>query len=145
MKKSFEKDMIVPVADKAKLTAAMPESNKELDEVFYLITESRKRAGALSLPHIKQTFVEMVHTELGIRMKEESSLGLYVNRCVELCWFMCMQEPPMYMEWCSNGDHNSGDFRSYTRSGSTVDFCVWPCVRQYEKGPLMAKGVAQMQ
>ncbi|KAL3878833.1 hypothetical protein ACJMK2_031161 [Sinanodonta woodiana] len=145
MKKSFAKDIIFPLADHAELKAAIPESNKELKEIFSVLTESRKRVGALSLPKIKQAFVQMVKMDLKIPIKEQSSLKLYVNRCVELCWFMCLQDPPMYVEWCVSGDHNTGDFSSYTRSGTTVNFCVWPCVRQYENGPLMAKGVAQMR
>ncbi|KAL5012979.1 hypothetical protein ScPMuIL_011530 [Solemya velum] len=69
----------------------------------------------------------------------------FVNKCVELSWLMCLQDPPVVLD-CSakRGDNFDNTlFRHYTKSGDTVDYLVWPALRLYNGGPVICKGVVQ--
>jgi hypothetical protein len=41
------------------------------------------------------------------------------------------------------GQFDTDSFRHYTKSGSTVDYVVWPVLFLHEGGPIICKGVAQ--
>ena len=69
----------------------------------------------------------------------------YVTKCVEICWFSCIQDPPLVFD----SDLNHGDefddaiMKTYTKKGSEVDFIVWPVLKLCENGAILAKGVVQ--
>lgn len=69
----------------------------------------------------------------------------FVNKCVELCWFMAVGDPPVVM----SGDMKSGEtidtnlFRFYTKSGEYSEFVVWPALLLTKQGPVISKGVVQ--
>ena len=69
----------------------------------------------------------------------------YIDKCVELCWYMNIQERPVVIDF----DYQKGDkfrtdvHRHYTKTGSTCDFLVWPPMFLYDGGPLLQKGVMQ--
>lgn len=68
----------------------------------------------------------------------------FIKSCIRLCWYMNIQEPPVYM--VTDVDPNSLHmFRAYTRSGDVIDYVVWPSLLLKEDGPLLYKGVAQMK
>lgn len=69
----------------------------------------------------------------------------YIGHCVQLCWLMCVQDPPVNISWNveSGAKFNSDLYRHYTKTGYTVDFLVWPTLRLHQDGPLLCKGVAQ--
>lgn len=68
----------------------------------------------------------------------------FVNRCVELCWMMHIQDPPMVLDFGSSAEIvDKNVFRFFTRSGELVDFVVWPAVLLHDNGPLIQKGVVQ--
>ncbi|KAL3878812.1 hypothetical protein ACJMK2_031140 [Sinanodonta woodiana] len=67
----------------------------------------------------------------------------YAKTTVEIVWWMCVQDPPIQLEYAKSGSFDSNLYRSYTKSGSFVDFCVWPLVRLCENGPILTKGIAQ--
>lgn len=68
----------------------------------------------------------------------------FIKSCIRLCWYMNLQEPPVYM--VTDVDPNSLHmFRAYTRSGDVIDYVVWPSLLLKEDGPLLYKGVAQMK
>lgn len=69
----------------------------------------------------------------------------YVKECIELCWLMSLQDPPVVFGETSSTmtKFDTNVFRSYTQSGTFVDFVVWPPMYLYEGGPVLSKGVAQ--
>lgn len=69
----------------------------------------------------------------------------FAERCVELCWFMQTTHPPIHLSACAPGDGKmNGDiYKAYMKSGTEVDYVVWPVMYLYEKGPLLTKGIAQ--
>lgn len=70
----------------------------------------------------------------------------FIESCTEMCWFMTMQQPPMVFYF---GGHKKNTqlerdyFQFYTKSGSLLDFVVWPALKLHENGPLLRKGVAE--
>ncbi|OWF41866.1 uncharacterized protein LOC110461834 [Mizuhopecten yessoensis] len=67
----------------------------------------------------------------------------YRASCVELCWYMCLQDPPVAMMADITTKSTKDHFRAYTRSGKYLGFVVWPALLLHENGPLLYKGVAQ--
>lgn len=69
----------------------------------------------------------------------------YTEKCFELCWYMNLQSPPVYMDLSvKEGDKfNKETYKHYTSLGKKVAYVVWPALYLHEGGPLLAKGVAQ--
>ncbi|KAL3878815.1 hypothetical protein ACJMK2_031143 [Sinanodonta woodiana] len=67
----------------------------------------------------------------------------YATSTVEIVWWMCVQDPPIHLEYATSGRFDSNLYENYKQSGSFVDFCVWPLVRLHENGPILTKGIAQ--
>uniref|UniRef100_K1PU25 Mitochondria-eating protein C-terminal domain-containing protein n=1 Tax=Magallana gigas TaxID=29159 RepID=K1PU25_MAGGI len=84
-------------------------------------------------------------TKLKIKQKVYDSCKEYIEKCVELCWMMRIQDPPIYMEadYQTNSAFDSNKMRSYTKAGKFVHFVVWPTFFLHKDGPLLAKGVVQ--
>ena len=68
----------------------------------------------------------------------------FVNKCVQYCWLMCIQDPPIHMSTFNRGEeYNSNEMKSFTKTGRFVDFVVWPAFYLYENGPLLSKAIIQ--
>ncbi|XP_076117909.1 uncharacterized protein LOC143085446 isoform X2 [Mytilus galloprovincialis] len=65
----------------------------------------------------------------------------YVDKCIELCWYSAISDPPLVYAFDANT--NVDDFRGYTKSGDEIDYVVWPSMYLHEYGPLLYKGVVQ--
>ena len=69
----------------------------------------------------------------------------FARKCVELCWLMAVQDPPLVfgsLPLCRD-KFNADLYREYTRSGTRIDFPVWPALHLYENGPVLSKGVVE--
>lgn len=52
--------------------------------------------------------------------------------------------PPLVIEVGTTFDNIDTDtYRTYTKSGTRLDFVVWPPLRLGARGPLLCKGIAQ--
>lgn len=71
---------------------------------------------------------------------------LFVEKCCELCWYMCITEPPMVIEYRNfeNTPMDTNIFNQYNRTGSVVEYVVWPALLLHENGPVLSKGTAQV-
>uniref|UniRef100_A0A8W8KVZ5 Mitochondria-eating protein C-terminal domain-containing protein n=1 Tax=Magallana gigas TaxID=29159 RepID=A0A8W8KVZ5_MAGGI len=83
--------------------------------------------------------------KLKIKQRVYDSCKEYIEKCVELCWMMRIQDPPIYMEadYQPNSPFDSNKMQSYTKAGKLVHFVVWPTFFFHKDGPLLAKGVVQ--
>lgn len=71
-----------------------------------------------------------------------------MDKCIEICWFMNVLDPPMVLKWPmehQNAEDLVANFRHYTKAGIQLDFAVWPALLFYDQGPLVVKGVMQMK
>lgn len=69
----------------------------------------------------------------------------FAERCVELCWFMQITQPPIHLSACFPEKRimNNDIFKAYMKSGRVIDYIVWPVMYLHENGPLLTKGIAQ--
>lgn len=74
-----------------------------------------------------------------------TSMQKYIDRCIEYCWMMVIQDPPMILDFgpAQNEKFDKDVFRCYTITGEKVKFVVWPAVFLHNNGPLVTKGVLQ--
>ncbi|XP_061184460.1 uncharacterized protein LOC133192473 [Saccostrea echinata] len=111
-------------------------------QIYRKITELQKEVSTLSISNTKQFLRDdsnfMLPYEIVMNCCE-----LFVDKCVELCWMMHIQDPPMVLDFGSSDIVDKNMFRLFTRSGDVVDFVVWPAVLLHENGPLVQKGVVQ--
>ena len=69
----------------------------------------------------------------------------YINSCIEICWLMCIQSPPVYLDFEieKNGKYDDKKYKPFSKRGKKIDFLVWPPVYISKGGNLLAKGVAE--
>ncbi|XP_069131557.1 uncharacterized protein [Argopecten irradians] len=69
----------------------------------------------------------------------------FAKTCVNLCWYMRIQNPPMHIDTdIKEGEEINKDFyKNYTQKGERVGFLVWPALFLHKDGPLLCKGVVQ--
>lgn len=68
-------------------------------------------------------------------------IDAYLNGCVETCWLMCIQDPPMILVTPEKGDKIvTQQFAMYKTTGDTVETCVWPALLLCENGGVVCKG-----
>ncbi|XP_062586472.1 uncharacterized protein LOC134248061 isoform X1 [Saccostrea cucullata] len=92
---------------------------------------------------IYQFVKKRIDQQLGIDNLGDE-LKHYVHRCSELCWLMNIQDPPLVLHFnaAAGEPFDKMLFSHYTRSGTVVDYVVWPAV-MYENGTVYRKGVLQ--
>ena len=69
----------------------------------------------------------------------------YANRCVEVCWLMAVQDPPVVFGRLpqKHKKFDTNAYRPYTSSGFETDYAVWPALYLHVNGPILCKGVVQ--
>ncbi|CAG2185106.1 unnamed protein product [Mytilus edulis] len=67
----------------------------------------------------------------------------YIEICVNLCYFVAVQDPPMVIDFKPGPIFDKQSWKEYTRSGTEVEYVVWPALYLYKAGPIMSKGVVQ--
>lgn len=85
--------------------------------------------------------------ELGHQGKriDGEALTQFANKCVEISWYMNIQDPPMAFHSVVNRGavFDKNYFRFFSTRGTTVDFVVWPALLFHDDGGVATKGVAQ--
>ncbi|KAK3607022.1 hypothetical protein CHS0354_020447 [Potamilus streckersoni] len=108
-----------------------------------------KERGLKMKTNICENFIrEELHKSLPPPLnKLGKKLSAFVSSSVEIVWFMSIQDPPLCLQWIEDKDNqtefDTDKYRFYTTSGKYVEYCVWPLLLLYDKGPILAKGIAQ--
>ncbi|XP_052078659.1 golgin subfamily A member 4-like isoform X2 [Mytilus californianus] len=103
------------------------------------IKDHRKNTALLVVDSLFKSFLSS-HTEFNVGGKDVKT---FIKKTLSLCWLMTIQDPPVILNTELSGKFNTDLFRHYTKSGSNVDYVVWPVVFLHEGGPIICKGVAQ--
>lgn len=114
-------------------------------EMLKPMKDFRKSNAEHAISRLQKYFAAQRKLKLKIKQKVYDSCKEYIEKCVELCWMMRIQDPPIYMEadYQANSAFDSNKMRSYTKAGKFVHFVVWPTFFLHKDGPLLAKGVVQ--
>lgn len=68
----------------------------------------------------------------------------YIQRCVEICFYMRIKSPEMYLQFdCAKNNIDKTSFKPYTKDGDILDYVVWPALFLFKEGPSMNRGVVQ--
>ncbi|XP_063414130.1 dynein regulatory complex subunit 4-like isoform X2 [Mytilus trossulus] len=103
------------------------------------IKDHRKNTALLVVDSLFKSFLSS-HTEFNVGGKDVQT---FIKKTLSLCWLMTIQDPPVILTTELSGKFNTDLFRHYTKSGSNVDYVVWPVVFLHDGGPIICKGVAQ--
>ncbi|XP_060567833.1 uncharacterized protein LOC132726518 isoform X4 [Ruditapes philippinarum] len=104
------------------------------------LSDLRKTSVDLSIVDVKSYIT--AKNENWVRKGE---LKQFTMSCIELCWFMHLQSPPVYLDatLVSGSTLDTNKYKPYTKSGKKIDFIVWPSLYLHKDGPILCKGVAQ--
>lgn len=114
-------------------------------EVRKGIKEYRKKVTKQVWPVIEKEVLTKLRKNDEFDEKVIEACTSYITKCVELCWLMRVQDPPVCLTWDVPEDKsfNTEVYRAYTKSGHHIEYVVWPAMYLYEGGPVLMKGVAQ--
>lgn len=75
----------------------------------------------------------------------DDKLSAYVKEAAEICWLMCIQDPPIFMVTRITEGHTFDKqlFSEFTARGEEYHYMVWPALLLEKDGQLLSKGVAQ--
>ena len=98
------------------------------------------------LTSLKKAMLSKLSSECDRRVIDylSNSRNQYLTKCLQLCWIMVCQSPPIHLEWnyeCCSFDVSI--LKPFTENGDTIHYLVWPVMFLHKDGPLLNKGVAQ--
>lgn len=80
-----------------------------------------------------------------VHEREVQEIAPYICKCLEICWEMVVQDPPMYLQFkLRHGSEIEGDkYECFSAPGSKADYLVWPALLREENGAVLQKGAIQ--
>ncbi|XP_052719808.1 uncharacterized protein LOC128191665 [Crassostrea angulata] len=134
--------------EKAEPGDVNPEDRVYRNSVEYpnLVRHAKNFSKAVASTTAKSKSKLFIDTELPALIPDEIiradvRVVTYVRKCVELCWYMCMQDPPMVIISPKQGQLvDKALFSFHGRRGKIVEVCVWPALLLHDNGPLVCKG-----
>ncbi|XP_048776926.2 uncharacterized protein LOC125681061 isoform X3 [Ostrea edulis] len=110
------------------------------EKVMSKVVDLQKQTASIALSDVKNTIITTRSEFADNEVKQK-----YMDRCMQLCWMMAIQDPPMLLHFgpAQHEDFDKNLFRLYTKQGNRVDFIVWPALVLHVNGPIVQKGVLQ--
>ncbi|XP_052280084.1 myosin-13-like isoform X2 [Dreissena polymorpha] len=107
---------------------------------LHLLKELRKSYAPSLADEVFSLYVKEKNLKFGKTPKVEA----YTRSCVKLSWLMSVQDPAVVIDVVKTPSKFDFDrYRSYTKSGTIMEFVVWPTMLLHIGGPILMKGVAQ--
>ncbi|XP_052078862.1 uncharacterized protein LOC127716654 isoform X1 [Mytilus californianus] len=137
--------MVPPIFDPMNTKKEPKTEDKEtITKTEQMAQDYRKAVAPATIPILKQNILLQ---ELQGKVLPDISIGKelkeYVDNCVNLIWYMCIQQPPMEIVWGKRGDKfNKEMFRFSGKKGTKFRLTVWPAVLYHKEGALAAPGYA---
>lgn len=69
----------------------------------------------------------------------------FLRKCSELFWLMYISDPQLVIEYenVEGKVMDTNKFNKYDRTGTIIEFVVWPVLLLHKDGPVLAKGTVQ--
>ncbi|KAK3602837.1 hypothetical protein CHS0354_026393 [Potamilus streckersoni] len=142
LKTTLEKEMIYLHKDIE--MSPVPHQQSILNDASQNVHELRKRVAVVSIPMLKKSIKKQIEGDPKLSFVRDNKVTDYLDRCIEVTWMMCIQNPPITLTVCEPGTTLDTEiFQPYGNSGTVVRYCVWPAVRLSKNGQLITKGSAQ--
>ncbi|XP_053399691.1 uncharacterized protein LOC123558454 [Mercenaria mercenaria] len=113
-------------------------------EMLKTIKDRRKMEPGRYLKNIRELYSDDMGKILS--SEEQKYVSQFLQKSVDLCWLMAVQDPPLYVDTnLSRMDDkfDTNQFKPYTATGKFIDFVVWPTLYLFEEGNMLSKGIAQ--
>lgn len=91
----------------------------------------------------KKADFDIIVQTTGAKQNTKVPVIKYLELCIEVTWYMQIQDPPAVLLFVKGDNDVVTYFRPYTSSGSKLEYIVWPAMLLHENGPMVSKGVAQ--
>lgn len=117
-------------------------SDDEIEPFLKTAKESVKTNAANYIPLLYRKITSSTSTCKTVAQYKDFSLA-YVENCVKICYFAAVQNPPMVIDFEPVQIFDKQSYREYTRSGTIVEYVVWPVLYLHKGGPILSKGVVQ--
>ncbi|XP_053399682.1 uncharacterized protein LOC128557084 [Mercenaria mercenaria] len=122
--------------------------DQQVKGVIKQLKDQRKRAVQPSkvLTEKYRKEIEKAFPKLDSSIFESDALKPYLQKCLELCWLMAIQDPPVHLkcDGCKKGElFDKNMYKEYTQAGPLIKYTVWPAVFLEKDGALLCKGVVQ--
>lgn len=122
------------------MTALTFHSGNQGDEATMLAQDTRRKLG---------DFIKSVAPEVVSFLKRKypfkevnTALRNYEDRCLECCWYACIQNPPLHL-FTDFSLFDENCHRGYQTPGDLVDYVVWPAIYIERNGALLSKAVVE--
>ncbi|XP_053399062.1 putative leucine-rich repeat-containing protein DDB_G0290503 [Mercenaria mercenaria] len=114
-------------------------------DVHKLLKDCRRAVAPIAVGNLYKMYVSHLKQSSNKTLRTATEVGSYTSECLEICWFMVIQDPPVaFAPLLRKGSgFNTDLYKPYTSSGTHIDYVVWPPLLLHEGGPILAKGVAQ--
>ncbi|KAL4230768.1 hypothetical protein ACF0H5_011143 [Mactra antiquata] len=119
------------------------------DVTKMLLCDLKKATAEESMTQVQVHFLQTMQKSKKpmYEQKVAKKLMLYIDKCVELCWYMVNQNPVVTLDdvqFNSGDDFDRDAYRFYGKAGSKIDYLVWPALFINNRdGYMIYQGVAQ--
>ncbi|XP_071127873.1 uncharacterized protein [Mytilus edulis] len=117
-------------------------SDDEIEPFLKTAKESVKTNAANYIPLLSRKIISSTSTCKIVAKYKDFSFK-YIENCVKICYFAAVQNPPMVIDFEPGQMFDKQSYREYTRSGTVVEYLVWPVLYLHKGGPILSKGVVQ--
>ncbi|CAG2209778.1 unnamed protein product [Mytilus edulis] len=117
-------------------------SDDEIEPFLKTAKESVKTNAANYIPLLCRKIISSTSACKLVAQYKDFSLQ-YIENCVKICYFAAVQNPPMVIDFEPGQIFDKQSYREYTRSGTVVEYLVWPVLYLHKGGPILSKGVVQ--
>ncbi|XP_060571873.1 uncharacterized protein LOC132730042 [Ruditapes philippinarum] len=109
------------------------------------LKDCRKALSSYAMRNLYEMYISHIKDSEDRVLNKALEIGLFTKECIELCWLMAIQDPPIVFadELRRGCNFDTNLLKPYTTSGTFVDYIVWPALLLYKNGPVLVKGVAQ--
>ena len=93
----------------------------------------------------EKTFKQICVAKLGAEPEKDGIGSSFARRTVEVSWWMCVQDPPVYMVPTSKESFDPKLYNVYSKTSSSNQplYFVWPALRFSQTGEVLQKGIVQ--
>ncbi|XP_045204355.2 uncharacterized protein LOC123557137 [Mercenaria mercenaria] len=115
------------------------------------LMEYRRGIAYVCGERLQETFIRRYLPEIirsiGVyqKVRIHGPVHKYASQCVAICWAMAIIDPQVYVVDDRDKPRlfNRELYKTYSNSGLSVDYYVWPPLFSHKGGKLLSKGIAQ--